>query len=107
MSSAQDKRSITSAENGKKGGRPVSEATLKAQEARLKLVQRLEAEWVPIVDKAIEQAKAGDEKARAWLADRGYGKVTQMIATEDEQGNKQAINSNVIVFQEFDEADSE
>lgn len=102
-----DKRSLTSAANGKKGGRPKGYAAIQAEKAREALVKKLEKEWVPIVDKAIEQAKAGDQTARAWLADRGYGKVTQMIATEDENGNKQAINSNVIVFQDFDEADSE
>jgi hypothetical protein len=32
-----------------------------------------------IVDKAIEQASEGDDKARAWLADRMDGKAVQSV----------------------------
>jgi hypothetical protein len=49
----------------------------------------------PIIEKAIEQAIAGDTGARIWLFERGYGRVAQTVVTEDEDGNSiplQTIN---------------
>ena len=93
-----DKRSITSAENGKKGGRPVASATLRKQKMREMLSAELEAEWLPIVAKAIEQAKDGNQQARDWLSGYSLGKPAQAIVTEDEDGNQKPINGiNYIV----------
>ena len=36
-------------------------------------------DWRAIITKAIEQAKAGDKHARAWLADRLIGAVTAKL----------------------------
>lgn len=82
-----DRRSTTSALNGKKGGRPKGYSAIQAEKAREILCKELEKEWAPIVLKAIEQAKNGDQNARNWLSERGYGKVAQAITTEDEEGN--------------------
>jgi len=75
----KDKRAETSAENGKKGGRPKGYAALEAEKAREILVERLGKKWVPIVDKAIEQAEKGDGSARDWLTTRGYGKIKDEV----------------------------
>lgn len=37
------------------------------------------ADWTAIASRAVEQAKAGDAVARAWLTDRLIGKVTQPV----------------------------
>ena len=78
-----DKRSTTSADNGKKGGRPVSEATLRAQIARDYISSEVERNLEPIVTKAIKQAKDGDKYAREWLFDRAHGKSTQPLSGPD------------------------
>ena len=78
----KDGRSKTSAENGKKGGRPKGYAALQAEQSRIMLCEQLEKNWLPIVKKAIEQAKSGDKAAREWLADRGYGRVPQSLTLE-------------------------
>lgn len=76
---AKDGRSKTSAENGKKGGRPKGYVALEAEKARQMLVERLGKSWVPIVDKAIKQAEGGDATAREWLTTRGYGKIKDEV----------------------------
>lgn len=78
---------LASRENGKKGGRPKGYAAIQAEKSRKIICEQLEKEWTPIVIKAIEQAKSGDNNARTWLSDRGYGKVAQAIVTQDEEGN--------------------
>jgi len=91
-----DKRSTTSVENGKKGGRKPKQSTLLAEKARDYIAKRLDKELGPIVDKAIMQAKDGDHKAREWLSERGWGKVVQTINTEDEDGKKMPITGITI-----------
>jgi stage V sporulation protein SpoVS len=39
-----------------------------------------------IIAKAIEQAVDGDDRARSWLSDRGYGKAVQPIAGDGDGG---------------------
>ena len=78
-----DKRSETSAENGKKGGRPVSSATLQTQEQRKLLLEKLKTEAGPIFDKLIEKAKDGDVSATKELFDRAYGKAPQKFDDDD------------------------
>jgi hypothetical protein len=65
--------------NGKKGGRPKGFAALEAERQRDYVAEKLVTEFAPIVDKAIEQAKAGDKSARDWITDRAYGKAQQFI----------------------------
>lgn len=71
-----------SRENGKLGGRPPSEATIRTQKAREFISEQLEASLPPIVAKAITQAMEGNNEARMWLSDRGWGKATQFLDIE-------------------------
>lgn len=75
----KDKRSETSAENGRKGGRPVSEATLRTQFARKYISEKLEDSLQPIVAKAINDALLGDKYAREWLSNYAWGKPHQPV----------------------------
>lgn len=79
----KDRRSITSAENGKKGGRPRGVASIESEKARILICEKLSKHFGPIVDKAIEQAKEGNKDAREWLTERAYGKVKQDIGIGD------------------------
>ena len=58
-------------------GRKKGFAGLEAEKAREFIAQRLVIEFTPIVDKAIEQAKEGNHRAREWLTERAYGKIQQ------------------------------
>lgn len=64
---------------GRKKGFPA----LEAEKARLMIAEKLATTFAPIVDKAIEQAKAGQKDARDWLTDRAYGKSMQPIVGKD------------------------
>lgn len=75
-----DKRSKTSADNGKKGGRPLATSTIIAQKTKEYIAIEVEKKMKPIVSKAIEQAEEGDKSARDFLFDRFMGKPVQ--ATE-------------------------
>lgn len=77
---------------GRKKGYPAIQAELQ----RKMICEKLEKEFPPIIDKAIELAKLGDYKAREWLADRAYGKAAQIVQTEDDEGNRAAITSIVV-----------
>lgn len=79
-----DGRARTSAENGKKGGRPVSEATLRAQAAREYISSEMEKSLAPIVAKAINDAILGNSDARNWLSDRGWGKAALNLGVDAE-----------------------
>jgi len=78
-----DKRSLTSAENGKKGGRKKGFPALEAEKARLMIAEKLATEFEPILDKAIAQAKEGNKDARDWVTDRAYGKPIQSLTGKD------------------------
>jgi len=82
-----DRRSITSAENGRKGGRPVSTATLRAQKAREILTEWLENDLQEIYTALVNKAKQGDVPAAKELFDRGWGKAVQGLYTTDDKGN--------------------
>lgn len=75
----KEERAAINRENGAKGGRPKGYAALAAEKAREILIQKLEKEWDPIVTEAIKQAKKGDATARAWLTERGFGKIKDEI----------------------------
>jgi hypothetical protein len=52
-----DKRKLTSAENGKKGGRPKARHTLQAEQARAYVISRVVNDLLPIMDAQIDAAK--------------------------------------------------
>jgi hypothetical protein len=71
-----------SVENGKKGGRPKGSKathTLEAERAKIIILQRYLEALEPILNKAVEQAIAGDKAARDWLSERATGKVPNAI----------------------------
>ena len=78
-----DGRSLTSAKNGKNGGRPVSEATLKAMAARLYIAQEVEKSLTPMVAKAINDAVLGNHEARKWLSEYAWGKPAINLGTDE------------------------
>ena len=51
---------------------------LAVEDERLRITN-LEA----IIDRAVDQAKLGDARAREWLSDRAEGKAVQAVVTED------------------------
>ena len=68
----------------KLGGRKKGLATVQAEKARAYIAIRVSKELKPIMDKAIEQAKAGDQITRRDLMDRAYGKPKEIIEHEGE-----------------------
>lgn len=102
MTKPLDRRSITSAQNGKKGGRPRGKASIATENARAYILEQVEQALKPIVEKAIEQAKDGNQPARDWLSSYSWGKATQVMVTEDEEGNRKEISGNVISFERQD-----
>lgn len=68
----------------RKVGRPKGSKaphTIEAEKAREYIVNRVTKELEKIIDKAIEQAKAGDQTARRELLDRAYGRPKETIET--------------------------
>ena len=65
-------------------GRKKGFAALEAEKARELIAQKLVVSFEPIVDKAIEQAISGNQKAREWLTDRAYGKISQGMDIESD-----------------------
>ena len=61
------------------GGRPKAPHTLSVEKARAYIVERVTKELGPIMNKAIEQAKAGDGSARKDLMDRAYGRPKESV----------------------------
>lgn len=78
-----DGRRLTSAQNGKKGGRPKGEATILREKAKDYLARRLEEEIGPIADKLIEKASSGDVPAIKELFDRAWGKSVQPLGNDN------------------------
>lgn len=82
---------------GKKGGaqpgagRPRGVASIRAQEFREKVMEALEKEARPIIEKAIEQAKEGNQQARDWLTDRGIGRAMQALEISGRDGEPLTI----------------
>lgn len=60
-------------------GRKKGFVALEAERQRIMIAEKLVKDFAPIVEKAIQQAKDGDFKAREWLTDRSYGKATTPI----------------------------
>jgi hypothetical protein len=86
-----------SAENGKLGGRPVSDATLRTQAARDYISLQLADSLPPIVAKAITQAMEGNSDARNWLSDRAWGRPKQEMGFTDSEGSDVAVIANPIM----------
>ena len=80
-----DKRMSTSAENGKKGGRPKG-STTKPQFREYMTPEQM----VDIVNMMYKDALDGKTDAAKWLGDQFFGKATQTQIQEDEEGNKVA-----------------
>ena len=64
---------------GKLGGRKKAQHTLDAEKARAYITERVTKELAPIMDKAIAQAKAGDQTTRRDLMDRAYGRPKETV----------------------------
>jgi len=64
--------------NGRKGGRKKGPATLEAERMRNMIAEKLASEFAPILSKAVEQAKAGNQQAREWLTDRAFGRTKEI-----------------------------
>lgn len=79
-----DARSKTSAENGKKGGRPISQATLRTQEAREYISKQLQDSLAPIVAMAITQAIKGETEARKWISEYSWGKPAINLGVDED-----------------------
>ena len=77
-------------------GRKKGFAGLEAEKARELIVQRLTVEFAPIIDKAIEQAKEGNYRAREWLVERGYGKIQQ-----DEESDYEPLIVKIINYSDI------
>ena len=60
-------------------GRKKGFAAKNAELARAYIVKRVGKELEPIIDKQLEQAKAGDDKARTDLLNRAYGRPKETL----------------------------
>ncbi len=77
------------AKGGKRpgAGRPkgvVGANRIEADKAREYIAQRVADELEPIITKAIQQAKDGDQAARKELFDRAYGKAKETVEVQGE-----------------------
>lgn len=86
-----DKRSKTSAENGKLGGRPISTTTLITQESRKYIAEQVRANLEGIVSQMLAKSLDGDLPATRELFDRAFGKAVQAVVTENEDGERLSI----------------
>lgn len=68
---------------GRKVGSKASH-TLTTEQGRAYLIARVHAELEPIVTKAIEQAKAGDQATRKDLLDRAWGRPKETLEVQGE-----------------------
>jgi len=65
-------------------GRKKANHTISAENARAYIIKRVTEELEPIMTKAIEQAKAGDQPTRKDLMDRAYGKPVETLQVQGE-----------------------
>lgn len=79
-----DARSETSAENGRKGGRPLSASTINRQLAREYISQQVKDSLATIVTVAISQAIKGEAEARKWLSEYAWGKPAINLGVDEE-----------------------
>ena len=82
-----DKRSLTSSNNGKLGGRPTGPATIEREKAKAYIAINI-GKYMPQIFKAlIKKASKGDVLAIRELFDRGFGKASQAIEMSGKDGN--------------------
>lgn len=72
-------------------GRKPGYAALEAEKKREMIARKLEKEFEPIVEKAIEDAKKGDRFARDYLTEQAYGKVPDNLNLDDKSGSLKTI----------------
>ena len=77
-----DKRSQTSAENGKKGGRPKG-STSKPAFHKFISIEQMEN----VVASMYAEATSGKVEAAKWLGDQYFGKAKQAITGGDDDDN--------------------
>lgn len=87
---------LHSAENGKKGGRPRSEATI----LREVLIRKIEENAEPIAEALLKKGMTGDVQALRELLDRGLGKPQQSV---DHTTNGESLNVAVVQYAPKDE----
>ena len=81
-----DKRSLTSAENGRKGGRKKGVATIEREKAKDYIAERI-GEYMPAIFNAmITKALNGDIIAIKELFDRGFGRAMQSVEMTGKDG---------------------
>ena len=66
-------------ENGKKGGRPPGTHSLRVDELRAYIVERIIAEQEPIIDALIRRARSGDVQAIREALERSAGRVKEQV----------------------------
>lgn len=74
-----DGRSRTSAENGRKGGRPKGFSALAAERMRAKVAEELEVNYDKYFRPQLEKAADGDTFAWKELREFAYGKSQQAV----------------------------
>lgn len=79
-------------QSGNPNGRPKSEINYN----QILITKVTKEEWEAIIDKAIEQAKNGDCKAREWLTDRLLGPAKQQLELSG------SINTFMLNFEDWD-----
>jgi hypothetical protein len=79
-----DKRSNTSADNGRLGGRPKAPHTIATEALKKFIIEKVTAEKEPIINALIAKAKDGDVPAIRELYDRALGKATQPVSMDED-----------------------
>lgn len=69
-----DRRSLTSAINGRKGGRKKGSATIERERVKSYIAERIAQDIEPMIDKMIHKVLKGDVFAFKELLDRGFGR---------------------------------
>lgn len=81
-----DKRSITSALNGRKGGRKKGAATIEREKLKEYIAQKIAENGEQIVSVLLEKALTGDIMSIRELFDRGFGKPSQAVEMSGKDG---------------------
>lgn len=79
-----DRRSLTSATNGRKGGRKKGPATIIAEKMRDEIAKQIKAEAPVLIAAQLQRAKEGDTIAFRELMDRAFGRPKQPLANDEE-----------------------
>lgn len=74
-----DKRSKTSRDNGKLGGRPKAARTVAAEQFRDYVSMRIVEQQEPLIDALMEKGLKGDVSSIKELLDRAFGKSKEYM----------------------------